>query len=395
MIGVIADDLSGAAEIGGVTWRYGLSAEIHTAPDQPSKSELVAADTDSRGCNNEEAARRVERVANQFRGAEWIYKKIDSVLRGPVLAELEITLKTLELERALLVPANPGLGRVIREGNYFVAGKPVHETDFRNDPLHPRHSSSVLELLGQRASESVRLCRPDEPLPARGIVVGEVTSKEDLLAWARKLDETILPVGAAEFFTAILETRGREPRNVPRCKEETNAGKTLFVCGSTSASTACFVDGCKARGIPVVSMPAGLVSAPDQSGRLIRAWTYAAIEANEKHREVVIAIDKEVVRDAATASRLGEFLVTVARAVLQNHHVDRVYVEGGATAAALVRVMQWHRLKVISELAPGVVTMRAGDNSDVTLTIKPGSYVWPNRVAAIKAPGAALPATSD
>lgn len=395
MIGVIADDLSGAAEIGGVAWRYGLSAEIHTGLNQSVEAELVAADTDSRGCSIQEAAIRVERVAKQFRIAEWVYKKIDSVLRGPVLEEIETTLKMLGLERALLVSANPGLGRVIRGGHYFVGGKPIHETDFRNDPLHPRHSSSVLELLGQRASESVHLCRPDERLPAKGIVIGEVTSKQDLLAWARKLDETVLPVGAAEFFAAILETRGQEPRHAPSCKEQTYAGKTLFVCGSTSAATAQFVSERKALGIPVASMPADLVSAPDQSSRLIRAWIDAAIAALEKHKQVVVAIDKAVVLDAATASRLGEHLVTVAEALLRHHQVGRVYVEGGATAAALVCAMHWHRLKVICELAPGVVTMQAGDNAGVTLTIKPGSYAWPNSVTAIKAPEAALPATSD
>ena len=57
MIGVIADDLSGAAEIGAVGLRYGLDAEIVACGDKCGRSGLVCVDTDSRSCTATEAAR--------------------------------------------------------------------------------------------------------------------------------------------------------------------------------------------------------------------------------------------------------------------------------------------------------------------------------------------------
>ena len=46
----------------------------------------------------------------------------------------------------------------------------------------------------------------------------------------------------------------------------------------------------------------------------------------------------------------------------------------------LARGMGWHRLAVKSELAPGVVTLSVIGGGSPLLTIKPGSYAWPEGV---------------
>src|SRR5262249_7676529 len=149
MIGVIADDLTGAAEIGGIGLRHGLKAEVILQGECDGEADLVCVDTDSRSCTAKEAARRAAAAARKLRkaGAVWIYKKVDSVLRGNVLAEVSAIRQALGLHAALLVPANPRFGRVIREGRYFVKGKPIDQTDFARDPEYPRRSSSVLKML--------------------------------------------------------------------------------------------------------------------------------------------------------------------------------------------------------------------------------------------------------
>src|SRR5439155_14872627 len=155
MIAVIADDLTGAAELGAVGDRYGLNAEVVTgmlapAPAGNAAADLICIDTDSRSCSPEEARRRVGQVAKALlaSGARWIYKKVDSVLRGHVVAEIESLMSELGVKRAFLLPANPTLGRVIRDGQYFIRQKPLHETEFRIDPQYPRRESSVRSLLG-------------------------------------------------------------------------------------------------------------------------------------------------------------------------------------------------------------------------------------------------------
>src|SRR5439155_24489509 len=175
MIGVIADDLTGAAELSGVGLRYGLRAEVATELQSRSDAELICLDTDSRAGLPAEAGRRVAEAAGKLTAsrAQWIYKKVDSVLRGHLLVEVEAMMDQLGLNRALLVPANPSLERVVRNGQYFVRGKPIHETDFRLDPEFPRYTSSVGELLGAAGAGAVNVCGTGGPLPLRGIIIGE------------------------------------------------------------------------------------------------------------------------------------------------------------------------------------------------------------------------------
>jgi uncharacterized protein YgbK (DUF1537 family) len=101
MIGVVADDLSGAAEIGAVGLRHGLIAELVVSGQPSGRADLVCMDTDSRSCTSDEAGQRAAAAARQLvgAGAQHIYKKVDSVLRGRVLPELEAMMKSFARPR--------------------------------------------------------------------------------------------------------------------------------------------------------------------------------------------------------------------------------------------------------------------------------------------------------
>src|SRR5579871_4890122 len=109
MIAVIADDITGAAELGGIGLRHGLNTELRTVVDDHSKADLLVIATDTRSKPEEEAVAEMVRLTRQLKelGPTFIYKKADSVLRGHVMAELEAQLKVLSYQRALLIPANP------------------------------------------------------------------------------------------------------------------------------------------------------------------------------------------------------------------------------------------------------------------------------------------------
>ena len=95
MIAVIADDLTGAAEMGGLGLQHGLSAEVQTHRYVEPRSDLVVFDTNSRSMRGEQAQDATRVVAGRVREADLLYKKVDSVMRGNILAELETLLITL------------------------------------------------------------------------------------------------------------------------------------------------------------------------------------------------------------------------------------------------------------------------------------------------------------
>jgi len=106
---VIADDLSGAAELAGAAAGMGFSAEVHTHFDASSGADVIAVDADSRGMASFEARRVVGEITEKVLRAapKWIYKKTDSVLRGNVRIEIERIASVAGLSGAMLMPANP------------------------------------------------------------------------------------------------------------------------------------------------------------------------------------------------------------------------------------------------------------------------------------------------
>jgi uncharacterized protein YgbK (DUF1537 family) len=422
MIGVVADDLTGAAELGAIGLRHGLTAQVIVEGEVTGSADLVCIDTDSRSCAPEEAGRRTATAVEELRqaGATWFYKKADSVLRGNVVAEMQAAMGQLGLTQNLLVPANPGLGRVIRNGCYFINGNPLDQTSFRLDPEHPRLTSNVLDLLGRSDSMAVGLGVRSAPLAATGLTLGEAESVEDLRAWAERCDASILAGGGAEFFAALLALR-EPPRSTERGSGEaqpqhartasgldtstpstsvsaaaglrqsraplsradekrpsstqspTISPNRLFVCGSTSSACQNFINEMRAEGVPVFAIPVTRSASPKPLATEI-------CQALESSPRVLLTIEAGQGSTPAIGQSLLDQLATTAAAAMSRGAVRQIFAEGGATAARLLRHLGWKRLDVLRELAPGVVTLAAAGRTDCLLTIKPGSYMWPKAV---------------
>ena len=380
MIGVIADDLTGAAEIGAVGLRHGLRAEIVRIGKPSGRADVVCMDTDSRSSPAEEAARRTAEAAKELRGAgaQWIYKKVDSVLRGHVTAEMEAVMRELKLSRALLVPANPSLGRTIRNGHYFVGGKLIHKTEFARDPEYPRRSSQVLHLLKVPEEFTIRLAKDERLLSGRGIVIGEAALSQEVLEWAAMFEpEEMLAAGGSEFFSALLSrqkpTAGIAVKNPP----SSPPGRELFVCGASTVSSRKFVSAARRSKQPVFTLPVELIWGAEFTPATVAAVTRRVVAAFESHSRVILAVGLSNVRHVEVAKRLSRNVVELAERVIKSVPVARVFAEGGATAAELVRRMGWSRLTVERELAPGVATLTVEHDQRLLLTIKPGTYAWP------------------
>ena len=238
MIAVVADDYSGAAELAGIGFSRGLSSGIHTEFGLNCPDELAVIDTDSRSCPEPVAAERVGHLTGCLTscGPTWIFKKVDSVLRGPVLAELRSMLAATGKRRPILAPANPSRSRIIRGSLYFVNGRPIEHSAFRNDPEYPIRSSDVLTMLGAYGNSDVRVASLDRELPDAGIIVAEASTQEDVTRWAAQVNPSTLAAGAADFFTALLAAKVRHRSQSQFVEGEPPCGRrTLFVCGSAAA----------------------------------------------------------------------------------------------------------------------------------------------------------------
>lgn len=124
---ILADDLTGAADAAAAF--VGRARRITVALQNRSlvKAEVVATDLNTRHLPERQARRRV-RIAfggARARRAAILFKKIDSTLRGHVLAELLAAREALGRRRPVIfAPAFPAQRRIVRGGRLFVDDQP-------------------------------------------------------------------------------------------------------------------------------------------------------------------------------------------------------------------------------------------------------------------------------
>ena len=203
---IIADDITGAAEIAGIAWRKGLKVRLMVyQPNMPTTplsswkgagGEALILATDTRSGTEEEAVKTIEEVATCLysgvlecrsvgvqtlpsstsnsstrqlvnlstdasnlstcqlvnSSTDIIFKKTDSVLRGHVAAELEALMRLTGKSNSLLIPQNPSKGRIVKDGIYYINGTPLDQTSFAYDPEFPAKTSKVAKLLGNEVA---------------------------------------------------------------------------------------------------------------------------------------------------------------------------------------------------------------------------------------------------
>jgi D-threonate/D-erythronate kinase len=155
---IIADDLTGAADTGATFAAHGAETLVVWTKGELPEADVLVLSTESRHLDPEMAVRSVSTVAARLRSdtrasdRRWIYKKIDSTLRGHPGPELAALMQGLGREGVLVAPAFPTQGRTTREGRQLVEGVPLTQTVFAPEVA----SSDVRSML--------RIGFPDEPL---------------------------------------------------------------------------------------------------------------------------------------------------------------------------------------------------------------------------------------
>jgi uncharacterized protein YgbK (DUF1537 family) len=381
MIAVIADDFTGAAEIGGVAIRNGFQVVIDTKVDKEVKTDILIIATDTRSQDPARAAILIKKITCDLLELhpDFIYKKIDSILRGNVAEELHAQMDVSGKDRALLIPANPALKRTIRNGTYYYDGIPLNEFDFTNGMAGKRTSSEVLDLIGKSSKANASVISTGDDLPEKGLAIGNTSDTGDQKKWVRKIDAGTIPAGGSGFFDAILKhIRGSEKEysDPPQLGE-----KALYVCGSAFMNSRALVKAARVAGQGVIYMPERLFCKDGGDKDLIEQWTTDIVDCIRTRNKAIMAIDTIACMDVADLSiKIREMIAGVVENVMRATKIDELIIEGGSTSYSIIQRLHYTRFYPVNELGPGSIRMRTSEKDDIFLTLKPGSYVWPGSI---------------
>ncbi len=266
-IGIIADDLTGANDTSLQFFLRGCKTQVSFGEDisidENLKTEVFAMSTETRNAEPQIAMKRVKNAAeNIFKkySFEYIYKKIDSVLRGNIALEVLTLIETLELDAAVICPAFPNEGRTTIGGYHLVKGIPLQRTEVIKDPACPVAESNILNLLRNQIPEEtadiVELISLDTVMKGAGpilsklndliskgkkLIIADAVSTTDLEQIALALTKSnynILPCGSAGAAQALSKIW--HPDNENEIIEEPKLPNLpkLIVAGSATELTA-------------------------------------------------------------------------------------------------------------------------------------------------------------
>ncbi len=384
MIIVVADDFTGAAELAGIGLSHGMTVELDIeTPGTSTEAEMLVIATDTRSKNMEAAIKELTELTERIStyNSSLVYKKIDSVMRGHILEETEAMVGVMGMKGAIIVPANPLLGRVIIDGHYYVNGEPLQKTSFSQDPEFRISTSSVAELLARNGtSPEFSIVKPEDFSGEGDIVLGEASCIEDLDFWAEKAISGWLPVGAAGFFHSLLHRNGKKVAGKNNGIRLLDRKGILYICGSTFRGSREQVRLAGESGPYVCYMPEELYLEGTGAGESFHKWIDEVVSTLDSQGKAVVAIEQEVTSEGGKSKWIRKQFSLLVENILERTVIRELVIEGGSTTSAILYRLGFTRLKPFHQFGQGVIQMKIEDRPDMNLTLKPGSYIWPDTV---------------
>ena len=392
---VQADDFSGAAEVGSCFVQHGLSAQVLLGTDDGAASfqgrvpEVVVSDTHSRGLADSAAEALVREAFSgpAATGAQVAFKKIDSLWRGNVRAEVAALIRLGY--HAVVAGALPQLQRSVRDGKPFAGGTPLSQTELWQAEvsappadipslLRPENQASVqtVNLDGVRsgtlAAALAAMLQSVQPVlaVADGETVQDLESVVDALLELEftAANRRVVLVGTGGTADVLAQRLGARSARVARVARNAQlqalpdaagadlqeaARPVLAVVGSASGTARAQLARLAARGFDVIRLDpqgAGAIGAYGQQLQETRLALAAGTNV-----AVTLAPGKV---DPARAPSVVQALSSFAARAAAGMEADLI-LTGGETAREVLDAVGLHTLVPLAAVQHGAVLSRA------------------------------------
>jgi uncharacterized protein YgbK (DUF1537 family) len=229
VLGLVADDLTGATDSAVGFAEHGWRVELILRPDDPPSTvsptdptpTVLAISTGVRAQSDADAARATLTAVDMLirSGAQRLYLKIDSTVRGSIPGQLAGALQAWRQVHpdatAVVCPAFPAQRRTVVGGSVLVDGIPVAQTAAGTDPVTPRTVSHLAAIITSSTHGTL------DQLGTEAVLIVDALTDADLDALAREAstaDPSLIMVGSGGLAAAlgrqwpVLATR---PASVP------------------------------------------------------------------------------------------------------------------------------------------------------------------------------------
>jgi D-threonate/D-erythronate kinase len=400
---LIADDLTGACDSGVQFTQKGMNAAVFFEESNLNgiDSDVLIFDTDSRALSQQESYKEVERVAASLKNEvfEFIYKKIDSTLRGNIGSELDALMDRLSFDIAVIAPALPDLHRVTRNGIHYLNGEPIENTEIAKDPKTPVTDSNIVRLISNQSKrEAVHfqkgLLQQDKQSIYQKIknlidqhqtlLVFDAENKQDLeqivtsiknlpfrILWAGSagLAECLVPQLNLRDGDLSLEVQRGSLENLP----------VLIVSGSRSTVAKRQIDKLKELApVKLVSLiPEKLLEKEERELEITRCQKEIEMYLND-HHDVVLNVGMiqktSVSKDPKLPYLIVDALGKVVSKAVDSFRLQGIVLTGGDTAKSISKDLGVTGIELIGEVERGMPLSRMHGGPGLLTVTKAGAF---------------------
>lgn len=347
---ILADDLTGALDTAGCFMADGQTLPLIFEAGAIPRTGSCALSTETRDVSEDEAFARLSAFETAFDGFDGLaFKKIDSLLRGHVAAEIAHVVRQNRFDAAILAPAFPALSRVTRNGRQWakLAG-------------HDQFEMIGPDLVRDFARFNIDVQRgpPSDKTATPRVFLCDANSEDDLRGVVDRGMRAgrVLWCGSAGLAEAIAG--GISPLPL-------TARRVLVICGTRHAVASLQIrELCREEPAALASLTPGYDAAAAAAGinKRLQTDTWAALAADFPDLP------------AAEARRL---LDNALRDVLPRlDRPDAVIVMGGDTLAVCNGILGASGLAVRGLLARGIAISEFSDGAWAGLPVisKSGAF---------------------
>ena len=404
VLGVIADDFTGATDVAGMLVQAGMNALLTIGVPQADArldADAVVVALKSRTAAPADAVRESLAALERLRaaGCQRFYFKVcstfDSTPQGNIGPVAEALMAALGADFAIACPAFPANGRSVYRGHLFVGDQLLCDTGMREHPLTPMTDANLVRWLQAQTALKVGLLRQDavaagvEAVASRiaalrgegvRIAIADAIDNDDLRTLASACADLPLLIagsGVALGLPAAYAARAWAQPDAQAAVLPAVGGHAAVLSGSCSTATNAQVAHWLQSGRPALRIDALQLAA----GVLLAAKALAWAEPQLARTPVLIyataaADEVKAAQQQLGVERAGGLIETCLAEIATGLHergVRRLIVAGGETSGAVVQALQVQRLRVGAPIDPGVPWTQA-EGRPLLLALKSGNF---------------------
>ena len=420
LLGVIADDFTGAADVASMLVRAGMRTVLMIGV--PGPGTVVAADAvvvalKTRTVPAQQAVHASLGALHwlQAAGMRQCYFKycstFDSTPAGNIGPVTNALMQALGTDFTIACPALPENGRTVFCGHLFVGDALLSDSGMRHHPLTPMHDANLVRVLQAQCTCRVGLLRhdvvalgsaavADRLLALRrdgvGIAIVDAIANADLRTLAAAVvDLPLLTAGAglALGLPAAYVERGWLAPDALAATLGRARGGGVVLAGSCSQATQAQVRHWQQAGRPSLAIDARALARGEPVAAAALRWAEANLQSPTQKNEAGAAVliyttapadELQAVQAELGALRAGALvehgLAQIACGLVAQG-VRRLVVAGGETSGAVVQALGVSQLRIGPAICPGVpwtqVEGRPADDA-LHLALKSGNFGGPD-----------------